>query len=45
MGDIMRRDGFVHAPNPANVFWVPKESRWSHLQANAKQPFIGKVVS
>ena len=21
-----------------NVFWVPKEARWSHLQANAKQP-------
>jgi type I restriction enzyme M protein len=20
-----------------NVFWVPKEARWSHLQANAKQ--------
>jgi hypothetical protein len=27
-----------------NVFWVPKEGRWSHLQANAKQPSIGKVV-
>src|SRR6478672_12366197 len=27
-----------------NVFWVPKESRWSHLQANAKQPSIGKLV-
>ena len=27
-----------------NVFWVPKEGRWSHLQANAKQPIIGKVV-
>ena len=21
-----------------NVFWVPKEARWSHLQASAKQP-------
>ena len=21
-----------------NVFWVPKEARWSHLQANARQP-------
>src|SRR5712671_2475001 len=20
------------------VFWVPKEARWSHLQANARQP-------
>lgn len=27
-----------------NVFWVPKEARWSELQANAKQPTIGKIV-
>ena len=27
-----------------NVFWVPKEARWQHLQANAKQPTIGKIV-
>ena len=27
-----------------NVFWVPKEGRWPHLQANAKQPTIGKIV-
>ncbi|MCO6457897.1 MAG: SAM-dependent DNA methyltransferase [Pirellulaceae bacterium] len=27
-----------------NVFWVPKESRWSFLQAKAKQPEIGKLV-
>ncbi len=27
-----------------NVFWVPAESRWSHLQASAKQPTIGKIV-
>jgi type I restriction enzyme M protein len=27
-----------------NVFWVPAEARWSHLQANAKQPTIGKDV-
>ena len=27
-----------------NVFWVPKEGRWSHLQAHAKQPSIGKIV-
>ncbi len=27
-----------------NVFWVPKLSRWSHLQANAKQPTIGRLV-
>ena len=27
-----------------NVFWVPKEARWSYLQSNAKQPTIGKIV-
>ena len=27
-----------------NVFWVPKEARWPHLMAAAKQPTIGKVV-
>lgn len=28
----------------ANVFWVPKAARWSTLQANAKQPAIGKQI-
>ena len=28
----------------SNVFWVPKEARWSHLQSSAKQPTIGKLV-
>jgi len=27
-----------------NVFWVPAEARWQHLQDNAKQPTIGKLV-
>jgi len=27
-----------------NVFWVPKEARWFHLQANAKQTGIGKLI-
>jgi type I restriction enzyme M protein len=27
-----------------NVFWVPKEARWSHLQASAKQSTIGKLI-
>jgi type I restriction enzyme M protein len=27
-----------------NIFWVPKEARWSHLQANAKQSTIGKLI-
>jgi type I restriction enzyme M protein len=26
------------------VFWVPKEARWSHLQASARQPGIGKLI-
>jgi type I restriction enzyme M protein len=27
-----------------NIFWVPKDARWSLLQANAKQPTIGQLV-
>src|ERR1044071_3836696 len=27
-----------------NIFWVPPEARWSHLQNNAKQPTIGKLI-
>ncbi|MEZ0329881.1 MAG: class I SAM-dependent DNA methyltransferase [Dissulfuribacterales bacterium] len=27
-----------------NIFWVPKEARWSHLAANARQPTIGKTL-
>lgn len=27
-----------------NVFWVPKEARWSHLQANAKRPTVGTLI-
>lgn len=27
-----------------NVFWVPQAARWSHLQANAKQPTIGRLI-
>ena len=27
-----------------NVFWVPKEARWPHLQARAGQPAIGKDI-
>ncbi len=26
------------------VFWVPPESRWSHLKNNARQPTIGELV-
>ena len=27
-----------------NIFWVPKNARWPHLQANAKQPGVGKLI-
>jgi type I restriction enzyme M protein len=27
-----------------NVFWVPPEARWNHLEKSAKQPTIGKIV-
>lgn len=27
-----------------NIFWVPKDARWSYLEANAKQPNIGKLI-
>jgi type I restriction enzyme M protein len=27
-----------------NIFWVPKEARWSHLKASAPQPTIGSIV-
>jgi type I restriction enzyme M protein len=28
----------------ANVFWVPQNARWEHIQAKAKDPAIGKLV-
>ena len=27
-----------------NIFWVPREARWSYLQANARQAEIGKLI-
>ncbi len=27
-----------------NIFWVPKMARWSHLEANAPQSTIGKLI-
>ncbi len=27
-----------------NIFWVPREARWSHLKANAPRPTIGALV-
>ncbi len=39
-GVIEDRDEYISD----NIFWVPKDARWSHLQAKAKQPAIGKLV-
>ena len=27
-----------------NIFWVPQEARWAHLEAKAKQPSIGWLL-
>ncbi|MFZ5885612.1 MAG: type I restriction-modification system subunit M [Chloroflexota bacterium] len=27
-----------------NIFWVPPEARWAHIQAQARQATIGKVI-
>ncbi len=27
-----------------NIFWVPKEARWTYLQASARQPNIGRII-
>ena len=27
-----------------NIFWVPREARWSHLKASAPQPTLGSLV-
>ena len=27
-----------------NIFWVPREARWSKLKSEAKQPTIGKAI-
>lgn len=39
-GDPEDRDEY----EAKNVFWVPKEARWSYLQKNAKQPKIGTII-
>src|SRR5690606_1830438 len=49
---LLAGDGDYAGANPEdpdeyraeNVFWVPADARWSHLQASAKQPTIGKTV-
>ena len=27
-----------------SIFWVPREARWGHLKAQARQPTIGQLV-
>lgn len=27
-----------------NIFWVPKEARWTYIKENAKKPEVGQVV-
>ncbi|WP_306049504.1 type I restriction-modification system subunit M [Oceaniradius stylonematis] len=41
----LEKDAYANEEDPEeylaeNVFWVPKEARWSYLQANAKRPEI-----
>ncbi|GAB5461017.1 class I SAM-dependent DNA methyltransferase [Hoeflea alexandrii] len=43
--DKLKADEYADEEDPEeylaeNVFWVPKEARWSYLQANAKRPEI-----
>ena len=41
LGDLLEdRDEYA----AENVFWVPEPARWSHIQAQAKQPTIGKTL-
>src|SRR5258708_167861 len=40
MSVIEDRDEYVSE----NIFWVTIEARWQYLQANAKQPNIGKLI-
>lgn len=47
VADEKRRREIVDDPDEylsENVPWVPDEARWSYLQANAKQPTIGKLI-
>lgn len=50
---LLQKENVQHASRVAedrdeylanNVFWVPKAARWSHLQANARQPTIGTLI-
>lgn len=34
----------IDAYKAINIFWVPKDARWSHLQSQARLPSIGKII-
>ncbi|URA10317.1 class I SAM-dependent DNA methyltransferase [Thermospira aquatica] len=38
--DLEDKDQYI----ARRVFWVPQEARWEYLQANAKDPNIGKII-
>lgn len=40
VGEAEDRDYYI----AENVFWVPKEARWSYIRDNAKDPIIGKKI-
>lgn len=47
--ETLKADKYADEEDPEeyiaeNVFWVPPLARWSHLQANAKRPEIGKLI-
>ena len=47
--DLLERRGEAAAEDrdrymAENIFWVPKNARWSFIQANARQTTIGKII-
>ena len=40
LADPEERDAYTYL----NIFWVPPEARWLHIQAQAKQPGIGQLI-
>ncbi|MEH7158297.1 type I restriction-modification system subunit M [Neobacillus drentensis] len=40
LADAEDRDEYVMD----NIFWVPKEARWSFIKDNAKKPEIGQII-
>lgn len=49
MHDELSKDEYADAEDPEeylaeNIFWVPEQARWSHLQKNARSENIGKLI-